>query len=133
MVFKAANSMRRVVVAEKDVLVPFVVLMTLNFIILLSWTIIDPLVFQRVYSDDELTSYGRCHSEGDSWKGFISALAILNFVAMITANIEAYKARNSKCYSVSFFISCLLFSHLILIPNLFSKYMMSYPRVNGLD
>ena len=88
--------MRRVVITEKDVLVPFVVLMTLNFVILLSWTIIDPLVFQRVYSDDELTSYGRCHSEGDSWKGFISALAILNFVAMILANIEAYKARNSK-------------------------------------
>ena len=114
--------MRRVVITEKDVLVPFVVLMTLNFVILLSWTIIDPLVFQRVYSDDELASYGRCHSEGDSWRGFISALAILNFVAMILANIQAYLARNSKCYSVSFFISCISFLiGFILTPNLFNS------------
>ena len=85
--------MKRVVVTEKDVLTPFVVLMTLNFIILLSWTLVDPPVFERVYID-ELTSYGRCNSEGSEWKGFISALAILNFTALIIANVEAYKARS---------------------------------------
>jgi len=85
--------MKRVVVTEKDVLIPFAVLMTLNFIILLSWTLVDPPVFERVYID-ELTSYGRCNSEGSEWKGFISALAILNFTALIIANVEAYKARS---------------------------------------
>ena len=83
----------KVVATEKDVLTPFVVLMTLNFIILLSWTLVDPPVFERVYID-ELTSYGRCKSEGSEWKGFISALATLNFTALIIANVEAYKARS---------------------------------------
>ena len=85
--------MKRVVVTERDVLKPFAVLMTLNFIILLSWTLVDPPIFERVYTD-ELTSYGRCTSEGNGWKGFLSALALLNFGALILANIQAYMARS---------------------------------------
>ena len=85
--------MKRVVVTEKDVLKPFAVLMTLNFIILLSWTLVDPFVFERVYTD-ELTSYGRCTSDGSAWKGFLSALALLNFGALILANVQAYMARS---------------------------------------
>lgn len=85
--------MKRVVVTERDVLKPFAVLMSLNFIILLSWTLVDPLIFERVYTD-ELTSYGRCSSEGNGWKGFLSALALLNFGALILANVQAYMARS---------------------------------------
>jgi len=92
-VMTAAASMKRVVVTERDVLKPFAVLMTLNFIILLSWTLVDPPIFERVYTD-ELTSYGRCTSEGNGWKGFLSALALLNFGALILANIQAYMARS---------------------------------------
>lgn len=91
-VFQAAKSMKRVVVTEKDVLKPFAVLMTLNFVILLSWTLVDPMVYDRVYTD-ELTSYGRCVAEGKQWKGFMSALAILNFFALVIVNVQAYKAR----------------------------------------
>lgn len=57
--FRAAKSMKRVVITEKDVLKPLVALMSLNIIILLSWTLVDPPVFERVQID-ELTSYGRC-------------------------------------------------------------------------
>lgn len=91
--FTAAASMRRVIVTEKDVLKPFAVLMTLNFVILLSWTLVDPLVFERVYTD-ELTSYGRCMPQGNQWKGFIATLAILNFVALVIVNVQAYQARS---------------------------------------
>ena len=91
--FTAAAAMRRVVVTEKDVLKPFAVLMTLNFVILLSWTIVDPMVFERVYTD-ELTSYGRCMPQGNQWKGFIATLAILNFVALVIVNVQAYQARS---------------------------------------
>ena len=57
--FSAAKSMKRVIITEKDVLKPLVALMSLNIIILLSWTLVDPPVFERVQID-ELTSYGRC-------------------------------------------------------------------------
>ena len=57
--FRAAKSMKRVVITEKEVLKPLVALMSLNIIILLSWTLVDPPVFERVQID-ELTSYGRC-------------------------------------------------------------------------
>lgn len=33
-------------------------------------------------------------SEGTAWKGFISALAVLNFLALILANVQSYKARS---------------------------------------
>jgi len=92
-VFAAAASLRRVLVTEKDVAKPFAVLMTLNFVILLSWTLVDPLVFERIYTD-ELTSYGRCMPQGNQWKGFIAMLAILNFVALIIVNVQAYRARS---------------------------------------
>ncbi|KAL7549918.1 hypothetical protein ACHAWF_013171 [Thalassiosira exigua] len=91
-VFSAAKTFRAVVLKEKDVLRPLAVLMSLNFVLLLSWTLVDPLRWKRVYVD-ELTSYGRCVAEGSAWKGFISALALLNFVALLVANIQAYKAR----------------------------------------
>ncbi len=93
--FTAAAAMRRVVVTEKDVLKPFAVLMTFNFVIviLLSWTLVDPLVFERVYTD-ELISYGRCMPQGNQWKGFIATLAILNFVALVIVNVQAYQARS---------------------------------------
>jgi len=92
-VFAAAASLKRVVVTEKDVLKPFAILMTLNFVILLSWTLVDPMVFERVYTD-ELTSYGRCMPQGSAWKGFIATLAILNFIALIIVNVQAYHARS---------------------------------------
>ena len=92
-VFAAASSMKRVTITERDVLKPFVVLVTLNFVILLSWTLVDPMLFERVYTD-ELTSYARCVPQGDQWKGFISVLAILNFFALVVVNVQAYQARS---------------------------------------
>lgn len=67
--------------------------MTLNIVLLLSWTLVDPLRWHRVYTD-ELNSYGRCSAEGGAWKGFLSALALLNFCALILANVQAYRARS---------------------------------------
>jgi hypothetical protein len=85
--------MKRVVVTEKDVLKPLAVLMSLNFAILLSWTLVDPMVFVRVYEDELLTSYGRCISQGTQWKWFISTLGVLNFFALVIVNVQAYKAQ----------------------------------------
>lgn len=92
-VFQASSAMRRVVVTERDVILPFAILMTVNFVILLSWTLVDPMVYQRVVADNSET-YGRCIPQGDQWKVFISILAILNFAALVVVNVQAYKARS---------------------------------------
>lgn len=91
-VFQASSAMRRVVVTERDVMLPFAILMTVNFVILLSWTLVDPMVYQRVVADDSET-YGRCIPQGNQWKVFISILAILNFAALVIVNVQAYRAR----------------------------------------
>jgi hypothetical protein len=93
-VFTAASTLKRVTVKEKDVLAPFAVLMSLNFVILLSWTLLDPLLYERTYGNETSTSYGHCASQGTQWKGFLAALGILNFSALVVVNIQAYKARN---------------------------------------
>lgn len=86
---------QRITVREKDVAVPFAVLFSLNVILLVAWTIVDPLKWERVY-EDELNSYGVCAAEGDAWKGFLSAVAAINAGALILANVQAYIARNIK-------------------------------------
>lgn len=91
-VFQASSTMRRVVVSEKDVILPFAILMTVNFVILLSWTLVDPMVYQRVVTDNSET-HGRCIPQGNQWKVFFSLLAILNFTALVIVNVQAYIAR----------------------------------------
>lgn len=66
-VFAAASTYRRVVVTEKDVILPFAVLMSLNIAILLAWTIVDPMVYKRVLTED-LKYFGRCMPHGNQWK-----------------------------------------------------------------
>jgi len=91
-VFSAATSMRRVVITERDVLKPFATLMVLNVVILLMWSIIDPLKWKRVETS-ELESYGTCASAGQAWKAFLPLLIIVDLAALILANIQAYRGR----------------------------------------
>ena len=55
---------QRIKVTEKDVMIPFAVMFTCNVILLVLWTIVDPLKWERVQVD-ELNSYGRCAPVGN--------------------------------------------------------------------
>ena len=47
-IFGASNTFKKIKVTEKDVVKPFCVLFSLNFIVLLCWTLVDPLVWTRL-------------------------------------------------------------------------------------
>lgn len=86
---------RRITVTETDVLVPFAVLFTLNFALLLAWTLVDPFRYERVPVDgaNPFNTYGACRFENDSTIGFAIGVLVVNFGAILLACIEAYRAR----------------------------------------
>jgi ABC-type sugar transport system substrate-binding protein len=67
--FHSKSQFGRIKISEFDVLVPFVVLLSLNIIILICWTAIDPLTYEREfllgldYWNREIASVGRCRSD----------------------------------------------------------------------
>ena len=124
-IVKAAERFKRMHVQPVDVLIPFFVIFSCNVILLLLWTIIDPLQFDRVVTSDH-ESYGTC------WAGTDSAvpislgilIAILNFGAVVLANLQAYQARDLKVeYNESKYIGigmgCILQAFMLGVPLMF--------------
>ena len=68
--------------------------MTVNFILMLSWNIIDPLVWVRTEPNDDYESKGYCEAEGKTYIVFLVLIAIVNASALVLANVEAFRARN---------------------------------------
>ncbi|KAG7342363.1 7 transmembrane sweet-taste receptor of 3 GCPR [Nitzschia inconspicua] len=101
-----SNRFQRVKVTEKDVLVPFAVLFVLNFAFLLAWTIWDPLVWDRKQADDFNNSYGRCIGHGVAHIYLLSAIVIVDVIALVLACHQAFMARGiSDEYSETKFIA----------------------------
>lgn len=93
---KHAANFSRVTVTEEDVLKPFFILMVLNVGLLTSWTVVDPLHWDRVWEENAPESYGRCISDGKASKYFLSFILVVNVSALILANVQAYKANNKN-------------------------------------
>lgn len=119
---------RRVEVRPKDVLGPFVILFFLNFTVLLTWTLVAPIEYVRSPSGSH-DRYGRLQSTSASCSventaagiTFLSVLLAINFVVILYANVEAYKARGIKTeFSESRYIGismvCILQAYLIGLP-----------------
>jgi len=92
---------RRVVVRVQDVLIPFVILFTVNLAILISWTAVDPLRWRRVgvKSLDQygrsVESYGTCRSEDSTLElVFYVLIAVVDISSLLFANAANYRARN---------------------------------------
>ena len=81
--FHSSSAYGKMKVSERDVLAPFAVLLTLNFIVLISWTVIDPLTYERQYEDGtdywnrEIASNGSCRS--DHIAAYLVPLALSKF------------------------------------------------------
>ena len=115
-----AQSLRRVKVKVKDVLMPFFVLMGTNLILLVLWTVVSPRVWVRTDPDENYKSYGYCES-GDAAKVFLGLIAVVNIAALVLANVQAFRARNiSTEFSESFWIGmvmvCILQALVLGIP-----------------
>ena len=67
--FKSSNARARIRVKERDAIIPFLIMFSLNIIILICWTLIDPLKYVRTFSlgtdlwNREIASTGQCLSE----------------------------------------------------------------------
>ena len=114
-VFKNAMRFQRVEVQAKDVMLPLVVMLSLNFLFLTIWTVLDPLYFERVDSgrtgSGDKISYGRCTSDGVVSDAMLFLIVAVNMLAIVLANFQAYQARKiSTEYSESKWIAFCMVS-----------------------
>jgi hypothetical protein len=112
--FNSASAFGKMEVSEKDVLAPFAVLLTCNFIVLISWTVIDPLTYERQFEDGtdywnrEIASNGSCRS--DHAAAYLAPLALSKFPQLST--VVPYRPTRithplaSLAYKVNFSILC---------------------------
>jgi len=101
---------------------------TLNSAVLLTWTLVDPLYYERrnMPGTDPwnrvLATYGTC--VGDRPWPYVTILSLLNGGILTVANVQAYMARNiqsefSEAKYVAVAVGCMLQACLIGGPILF--------------
>jgi hypothetical protein len=122
--FNSTSAYRRVVVRPQDVLKPFLMLFSINTALLIAWTIVDPLKWERFDIDgQEWNTYGTCVG-GNAATVFVSLIAAVNVAALLMTCIQAYSARNiSDEFSESKYIGIAIYgwlqTALIGVPILF--------------
>ena len=121
-IFQAKNRFVKVQVTERDVLVPFALLVFLNVLVLSLWTTLAPLHYVRKFhpgTDDWnrfISSYGLCSAVTNRMGGavpYLISLGVINFGVIIMANIQAYRARSIQSeFSESKYIALVMASFL---------------------
>eukprot|EP00977_Amphora_coffeiformis_P026195 scaffold24543_cov195-Amphora_coffeaeformis.AAC.18 len=95
---RAQRDCTRIVVKEREVLGPFSVLLLLNVVVLLVWTLVDPLTFVRRdeqrtdYWNRVVSSYGSCRSDHGA-EPFLIPLGVINLSLVAVACWQAFEAR----------------------------------------
>lgn len=90
----------RVTVRVRDVMGPFGVLVGANVVILLAWTLLNPLQYVRKPHEGTdlynrvISYYGTCRSQRGSSAPYLAMLFVVNLSLLIVANIQAYQARS---------------------------------------
>ncbi|CAJ1955599.1 unnamed protein product [Cylindrotheca closterium] len=98
LIFKSGERFARVQMKEREVWIPLTSLLLANGVILLTWTLMDPLKYTRLDEegldgwDRPISSYGTCQSENSV--PYLVPLGILNGVVLLFANWSAYEARS---------------------------------------
>lgn len=97
-----SKSYTRVKILPQDVLLPFLCLFLTNVSILVAWTVVSPLTYQRKESGRydqygrSLESYSHCYPANPSANDivFMALSLAVNISVLVYANIEAYQARS---------------------------------------
>lgn len=95
--FKTSTHHQRLQVKVKDVLAPFVILLTTNVVILAFWTATEPLKYSRMEHDGTdfwnrvISTYGTCRSE--KAPPYLTTLVAVNFLLVAVAVWQAFQAR----------------------------------------
>jgi len=110
-ILTASRTFRRINVTHGDVLPPLLATLSMNFVLLLIWTLVDPPKWVRV-DVTEFESYGICSTgEGVASTVIVSLLLALNFLCVVITNIQAYKTREvSDEFSESKYIALAMIS-----------------------
>ena len=126
---------RRVVVDAKDVMKPFLFLLTANLAVLISWTAVAPLTSKYIETGAadkfgrSTSAYHSCFPEDATSQdlAFLLLILAINLIALLYANVEAFRGRSIRTqYSESKFIGLtmliLLQAFIIGIPLFFVAY-----------
>lgn len=94
---QGAARCKRMKLTATDVMKPMVALLMINVVVLIVWTVVDPLQRKTtVVAQDsflrDIETYGRCTSEYSAI--FLAILCAINLGSLIFAVFQAYKARN---------------------------------------
>jgi hypothetical protein len=96
-IFHAKKAFAKITVTEKDVILPFVLLLMVNVVVLICWTVLDPLTYVREAHkgldgwNRILSTYGSCESNNPV--PYLAALAVVNGGVLVVTNWQAYEAR----------------------------------------
>ena len=98
--FRNSRNMRRVVIRPRHVILPLIVLMIINFVVMLAWTIDAPQIWQRnnVANYDtfgrSIESVGSCEPSNKSRSTvYLSILVAIDLSVLVFSNYQAYLAR----------------------------------------
>jgi hypothetical protein len=121
-VFQSKDKFVKVKVTERDVMIPFVILLSLNVLVLSLWSALAPLKYVRLPhpgTDDwnrVISTYGVCQSETDRIGGAVPYMVILGAIILgviVMANVQAYQARGIQSeFSESKYIALVMVSFL---------------------
>lgn len=97
---QSGQFLRRIIVHPKDVMMPFVVMMALNIGLLVVWTIVSPLRWDRLPVDNfdqfgrSVESYGTCRAgDGVPVAAFVLPIVAVNLSALLFSSYQAYCSR----------------------------------------
>ena len=125
---------RRVTVTSKEVSITCVVMATINIILLLVWTFVDPLRYEkRSVENEPWNQYGTCSSKGAAGTALLILTLLFNAAALVIACYQAYKARAiSDEYSESKNLGIALFGWVeILLVGLPVLYLIEHDNSNA--
>ena len=97
-IMKAKTDHLKIKLSARDVMTPFFVLLSLNCLVLILWTAIDPLEYKRQEHDGTdywnrvISTYGACRS--DNAVAYLLPLAVINFSVVALSCWQAVEARD---------------------------------------
>lgn len=95
-IFEASKSFQRVRVTPRQVILPFLVLFSLNVVVLVVCTLADPMRWERRPLDDDPSnnaSLGSCRTQSWIGRACLWSLTLLNFGALVLALSQIFRAR----------------------------------------
>ena len=131
--FQNSRNMRRVVIRPRHVILPLIVIMMINFIVMLAWTIDAPQIWQRIGVTNydkfgrSIETFGHCEpSNRRRSKLYLSVIVAIDLSLLVFSNYQAYLARAlpsefSESSHIAIAMASMLEICILVIPLLFLK------------